>query len=220
MGRQTRSFQLPCRRIPPPLLNHPPDIGRQRTLKKHPFPRARVREPQRPRMQRVPRAYLEAIIDKLLVLGGDRAFDDLVAAVGIVVEERVTRVLHVHTDLVGPPGLQLALDQSNIMKPLQHTKVRNRFLAVISFGIRRHDLAESRVSPDVRANRTGVEVKVPPDKRYIQPVYGMVEKLLRQMRAAALVLGQNQEPAGVFIDARDEAETGELHVRELRLLLF
>ena len=52
-------------------------------------------------MKGLTRAQLEAVVNELGIAGGTVTAQDLVAAIAGIVEQRVTDVLHVDTDLVG-----------------------------------------------------------------------------------------------------------------------
>ena len=72
----------------------------------HLFARSRMDEAQLLGVEGMSGHQLEAVVDELAVFGERGAFQDLVAAVGGIVEEGMADVLRVDTDLVGASCLQ------------------------------------------------------------------------------------------------------------------
>ena len=89
-----------------PFFYHFLHIGGNVGVELDPLAGARVGEAKFLGMECVAGQDLEAIVHKLLVFGEDRALDDMVAAVGGVIEEGVAFVLHVDTYLVGASSLK------------------------------------------------------------------------------------------------------------------
>ena len=63
---------------------------------------------------------VETVIDKLAIFRECRAFENPVASIQSVVEQRMSGILHMHTDLVGSSRLQSALHQGDVVKAFQH----------------------------------------------------------------------------------------------------
>ena len=98
-------------RITAPFFQHSAEVFGQLGLELNHFSSDGMLEAQRLSMQRLSWHEGEAVADELLVLGDGGAFEDAVATIRFVVEERVPDVLQMHANLVRATGLQLAFDE-------------------------------------------------------------------------------------------------------------
>ena len=122
-------------RIPPPFLYQSPHIIGQFTFEEHLFSGRRVNETNGFRVQRMPGANGEAIVHELSVFAEHGAFYDLVAAIRVIIKQRMADMLHMDTDLVCSSCLQNALYQRDIAESFQYFVMRDRFFAVFSLWI-------------------------------------------------------------------------------------
>src|SRR5690348_11339043 len=98
----------------------------------------------------------KAVVHELPVLTEHGPFDDLIAAIGFVVEEGMTDMLHVHPDLVGTAGFEDALYEGDIAEAFQDLIVGDGFLAMFPFGIGVEELAETLVTAYMGHDRSGL----------------------------------------------------------------
>src|SRR5574340_109575 len=97
------------------------EIGRQGTLPLHVRPRDRMEQPQPFGVQRLARERNPVVA----------------AAAGtihLLADQRMADVLHVHPDLMGTPGFQLAAYQRHAGKALDHLVRRGSLLACVVYG--------------------------------------------------------------------------------------
>ena len=120
---------------------------------------------------------LETIFDKLLILREGGTLQYLVATVTLIVEERVTDILHMNTNLVRSSRLESALHQSNIAVALQHLVVSNGVLTLRAIGKDIHLVAILRVATNMSRNSTLVVSQVTPHERNVATLCGVVEEL-------------------------------------------
>ena len=122
----------------------------------------------------------------------DRIADDGVIAVG-----------HVDPDLVGPAGLQPALQQGIAREPLQHPPVGHGMAAIF--------LGDGHFLPvgGMAANGRVDDAAVLPDAAHHQadvgPGQGVVLELGRQRLVGEVILRYDQQARGVLVDAVDDA---------------
>ena len=77
----------------------------------------------------------EAVVHELSVFAEYGAFYDLIASIGVVVEEGMPGVLHVYSYLVGTACLQDALYQGGIAESFQDLIMSDGFFSMFSFWI-------------------------------------------------------------------------------------
>jgi len=130
-----RSLADPMFDIGPPFSDEGSHIFRQFAFEKQLFPGDRVDKADGLGVQGMPGANSEAIVDELPVLGKHGSLYDLIAAVGVVVKQRMPDMLHMNADLVGAARFQDALYQGNITETFQYFIVGNGFFSVLAFGV-------------------------------------------------------------------------------------
>lgn len=59
-------------------------------------------------MKSLARTSVETVADELRILSESRTLQNLIAAIGLIIKERMTQMLHVNTDLMGATRLQSA----------------------------------------------------------------------------------------------------------------
>ena len=147
---------------------------------------------------------LEAVVNELFVFGKGGSFEDFVAAVALVVEERVSGVLHVDTDLVGAAGLEAALDEGDVSEALDDLVVGDGSLARAAVGEDGHDEAVLGIAADVALDGAFVVGEVAPDEGAVTAVDAVFEEVGGQFHLGDLRLGHNHDAGGVLVDAVDE----------------
>ena len=122
---------------------------------------------------------LEAILDKLLVFRERGAFQDAVAAIHGIVEQRMSDVLRMDADLVGASGFQAVFVQGDVAETFQYLPVGHRFFAVVAIGIDGHLAAVVGASPYMSCDGTFFAVEIAPNQGLVAAVYRVVEELSR-----------------------------------------
>ena len=153
-----------------------------------------VYEAQRLRMQRMAGHYGEAVFDELLVFREGRAFEDAVAAVAFVVEERMALPRHMDTDLVRAARFEPALDQRHVAVTLQHPPVGHGVLAVRAVLEDEHLLPVAGAAPYVARDGPFVLFEIAPYQRHVTPPDGVVEELFGKPRVRLFVFGDHEQP--------------------------
>lgn len=195
--------------IGPPFSDEGSHIFRQFAFEKQLFPGGRVDKADGLGVQGMPGADSEAIVDELPVPGKHGSLHDLIAAVGIVVEQRMPDMLHVNADLVGAARFQDALYQGDISETFQYFIVGNGFFSVLAFGVGIEQFAKALMSPYMGHDRTGIFREVAPNKGHVLPADGMVEELLGEAADGPFSFCEHHEAACVLVDAVYEAKAGE-----------
>ena len=126
-------------------------------------------------MQAVTGHQAEAVLDELPVFRKGRSFQYPVAAVSLVVEQRVSDILHVDADLVRAPRFEAALDEVHVAEPLEHAVVRDGMLARFAVGKYGHLHPVAQAAADVSGHGAFVGLHVAPYQRVVDPVDRMVE---------------------------------------------
>lgn len=171
-------------------------------------------------MQGVAWADGKAVVYELPVFAEYGALYDLVPSVGVVVEKRMSYMLHVYPDLVGAPCLQHALYQGCITESFQYFIMGDGFLAVLAIGIGVEKLAKALVSAHVRDDGAIVFDEVAPYQGEVLPLDRVVEELFGQAANGFFRLGQDHESAGVLVDAVNEAKAGQVALIDGMVLLL
>ena len=158
-------------------------------------------EAQRLGVERLAGHYGEAVVDELFVFGVDRALEHPVAAVAVVVEQRVADIIHVDADLMGASRLQVALHQGGVAESLQHAVVGDGGLALraVFKHLEAHPVVG--VAADIALDGTGVVCYIAPNQRPVGALDGMFEKLSGKLQLRYLILGHHQQSGSVLVDA-------------------
>lgn len=77
----------------------------------------------------------KAVVHELPVFAKDGSFYNFISTVGIIIKERMTDMLHMDADLMGPAGLQYALYEGDISESFQYLIMRDGFFAMVPFGV-------------------------------------------------------------------------------------
>jgi len=123
--------------ISAPFLYQPPHIVGQFTFEEHLFSGSRVNETNGFGVQGMPGANGEAIVHELSVFTEHGAFYDFVAAIGVVIKQRMADMLHMDTDLMCSSRLQNALYERDIAESFQYFIMGDRFFPVLPLGVGR-----------------------------------------------------------------------------------
>ncbi len=62
---------------------------------------------------------LEAILHELFVFGKGGPLQYLIPSIGFIIEKRMTYMLEMYPDLVGPAGFQLAFHKAEVAQPFK-----------------------------------------------------------------------------------------------------
>ena len=192
-------------------------VGRQGALEMEMTVRGGVLEAEDAGVEGLTRTGGEAVLHKMAIGGEGGAFEDGVAPVGGIVEEGMADVAHVGADLVRAAGLEDTFDQRGVAIALEDVPVGDSMLAAllvvgdaILMGIYAHDAAVLGGAAEVADDGAAVVVEVAPDEGVVAALDGVLEELLGEEGLSLLVLGDEEEPGGVFVDAVDEIGGGLL----------
>ena len=152
-------------------------------------------------VQRLTRTSLEAVLHKLAVGSRGGTLENLVATVALVVEERVSQVLHVHTDLVRTSRLENTLHESHIADAVQHLVVCHRMLAYGGVGKHSHLQAVVRVARYLAAHGTRLLLERAPYERVVVALGRLVEELYAQRRLGIGSLRHHEQSRRILVDA-------------------
>ena len=143
----------------------------------------------------------EAVLDELAVFGVDGALADFRSAVAFVVEKGMADGGHVHADLVRPARFQAAFHHGDEAVALQDLPVGDGPLAFLRIVIDAEAQPVVRVPSDGAGNGPLIFRQVAPNHGRIDPVDGMDEELVGQVRLGGRILRHDQETARVLVDA-------------------
>ncbi len=160
-------------------------------------------------MQCVSWADGKAVVDELPVFTEYGSFYDLIAAVCVVVEQRVSDVLHMDADLVRAACFEYALDEGDVSESFEHFIMGDGFFAVFAFGVGIKQLAKTLVSTNVSYYGTLVFGQVSPDEGHVLSFDGMVKELFGQAANGFFRFGEDHQSAGILVDAVYKTEAGE-----------
>ena len=120
-----------------------------------------------------------------------------------VSQQGVAQVGHVHPNLVGAPRLQAALQVGVPGVAAQHGPVGHGEAAVLP--VHRHLLPVHAVAADRGVHRARILPEAPHGNGLIHPGQGVVLELGGQGQVGPVILGGNDEPRGVPVNAVDDA---------------
>ena len=160
-----------------PLLQYRLKVGWQIERKLLILARSWVLKAKQARVECVARHGVEAVLDKLLILRKGCTLQYLVATIALIVEERVTYILHMNANLMGTARFETALHQRYIAIAFQHRIVRNCVFTLRAVGKDIHLVAVLRVATDMACYCTLVLHEVAPHERNIAALRGVVEEL-------------------------------------------
>ena len=169
------------------LCQHLGKIGRQGALHGDPLPGAGVDKGEPSGVKALAR----------------QAGDGLLGPVYHVPQQGVADGGQMHPDLVGAAGLQTALNMGIAGEALQHRPVGHRRTAV--FPIHAHLLPVGGVAADGRVHSAAVLPQAAHAHRLVLPVKGVILELGGQGLVGIVVLGGNEQPRCVPVDAVDDA---------------
>src|SRR5574343_100146 len=107
---------------------------------------------------------------------------------------------HVYADLMCSSGFKLALYQCYITESLQYFIMCHRFFAYFSIGISVKHFTKTLMTTDMSTHRSFVYYPITPNQGHIDPVDGIIKKLLCQTGYRFFGFGKDHESTGVFID--------------------
>ena len=166
-----------------------------------------VFEAEQSRVQGVARHSLEAVLDKLLILGEGCTLQYLVTAIALIIEERMADILHMNTNLVCSARLEATLHQGHIAIALEHLVVRHCVLTLRAIGKDIHLVAIARIATDMARDSSLIFCQVTPHERTIAALRGVEEELVREVLTRLLVLADNKDARGVLVDTMHQAGT-------------
>src|SRR5574344_1445013 len=155
-------------------------------------------------MQGLPRTQLEAIADKLGIFGVSRPLEYFMPAVAFVIEQGMTDVFHVGSDLVGSACFKPAFQQGYIPQSFEHPIVGHSWFTTAPVRENGHLLTVSGITADVAFHRTRVMIELSPSQCFIETLRCFMEKLPTKKSLGCRVYGHHQQTRSVFINAVDQ----------------
>ena len=202
--------------IRPPFFDEGGHVGGEGRFQEDALAGAGVGEAEGAGMEGLAGADGEAVLDELAVFGVDGALADLAAAIAFVVEEGMADGGHMDADLVGPAGFQAAFHDGDEAVALEHFPMGDGPFPLVGIVVHAEAEAVVGVAADGAGDGALVLGDVAPDDGGIDAVDGMDEELVGEVRLRLRVLGDDQQAAGVLVDAvHEHAETLVLAVRPL-----
>lgn len=125
------------------------------------------------------------------------------APVEAVAHHRVTRLAHVHADLVGTTRLEPADHEGERLGASQHPPVGTG--ATTALHLARHSFAVPPMATVQGLVGPGVRQSVPMDHGQVAPVHRMIMELAPQVGMVGFRAGDHQQTRRVLIDAMDDA---------------
>ena len=127
----------------------------------------------------------------------------LLPAIEWVIYHRVADVSHVHADLVGAAGFQLALDPGIVRHELNDTEMGHRRLAGLGLHVPFH--AVLGAAPQWEADDPCISFHLPMDQSHIMALGFVGGDFFLQHREGASGLGHHHDAGGVLIQAMHDA---------------
>lgn len=176
-------------------------VGRQRAVELEPAPTLRVREAEPPGVKRLPRKGGDPRPDIARTGGGATG----AGPIDRVADQRVSLMGKVNPDLMGAPGGEAAFDERccGLERPLDAIAGQRR--PPPSFADDRHLFAVCRAAADIAGDLAGGWRRHAPNKGGIGAVDPAQREIARQRPMRALGLGDDHQPAGVLVEAMNDA---------------
>src|SRR5512143_124695 len=124
-------------------------------------------------MQCVSRANRETIFHELFVPGKYGSFYNFIAAIEIIVEQRMAYVLHVDADLVGATCFKDTFHQRDVPESFHNFIMGNGLLAVLALRISFKQFTESLMTAHMCRYRSFVLFYVTPNQGQVLPFDGV-----------------------------------------------
>ena len=122
--------------------------------------------------------------------------------VDCVAQKGMANVGHMHPDLVGAAGLQSALDMGIALIPAQNAPVSH---GPAAGGIDSHFLPVCFMPGNGSVHCAGIFPKPAHGNRLVGAGQGVILQLSGESQVGGVIFGGNDEPAGVSVDAVDNA---------------
>ena len=134
----------------------------------------------------------KTVIDKLSVFGKSGPFQYFIAAIDVVVKQRVPYVFHVDTNLVCTARFKDARDQIDIPQPFDNAVVGHRRFATLPVRKNGKHLPVFQATANVPFNGALLFGQIAPYQCTILPFSGFVEKLQGKVQFGLLGFGYQQ----------------------------
>lgn len=132
------------------------------------------------------------------------------SAVGRIADQRMAEMRQVHANLMGPPRLEAALEQRSKgtrSEGFHDAIARARLLAAASHHC--HALSVEGIAAYSSFDHSRSRAGRAPDHGVIGTLDRMVLELLRQARHCPFVLGGDEKPARILVQAMNDPRTGD-----------
>ena len=129
------------RRIGSPFFDDGLEIGREDAFEEHEFAGGGMFKAEGLCVEGMAGHHLKTIFNELLVLGKYSSLEDAVAAISFVVEERMSDVFEMRSDLMGPAGFKFALNEGDVPKTFQYFEMGDGMFAMCAIRKYIHNLS-------------------------------------------------------------------------------
>ena len=187
-------------RIIAPFLNKDRHIAKNGGVEIHLKSGDGMLESESLRMQCLPGAYGEAVVDKLPIFRECGPLENSVASVACIVEKRMPFVLHMHPDLMGAPCLEYAFHQRDIPEFLQDFVMGDGMFADSGIGENCHLEFVARVTGDVACDGPAFVRETSPYERPIFASCGLVEELKPEVGFGLRRFGYDEQSGCILVD--------------------
>src|SRR5436190_13199082 len=109
----------------------------------------------------------KTIFYKLLILTEYGSFYNFITTIKIIIEQWMTDVFHVHTDLVCTASFKHTLYQRNIPESFDNFIMRDSFFSMIALRISFKQFSEPLVTANMRNDCSTIFLNIAPDQRKV-----------------------------------------------------
>lgn len=161
-------------------------------------------------MECLPGARLETILHKLTIFGKGGTLQYAVAAISLVIKERMTLTEHVHAYLMCASRLKHTFHNGDIAETFQHLVMGH---GMFPYGrVVKHCHLEliARIAGYIADDSTLRLIKIAPHHRYVFTTRGLMEKLIAEMSLSFGSLSHHEQSRRVLVNPMDESRRGSL----------
>ena len=156
-------------------------------------------------MKCLTRTNVEAVVYELFVFAEMSAFQNLMATVTFVVEQYMSDVLHVYTDLVGTSGFEYTFHKCDISQTFQYLIVRNCMFSLSRIAHDSHLHTVFGVTSDVSSNCTFIFFYDSPYQSIIFTFGCFIVELHAQTGFGIRSFGYYQKAGSIFVNTVNQS---------------
>ena len=165
-------------------------------------------------MQSLSGTSVKAIIYKLFVFTKMSTFQYLVPPIAFVIEQHMSDMFHVDTDLMSTSRLQDTFHKRDVSQAFQHTIMSHSVFANCRVGHHCHLHSVFRVTGYIPDDCSLILLHNPPYQGAIFTFGSFIKELVSQICFGVRCLGNHQQPRSIFVDPMNKS-----HVRIIRIII-